>query len=258
MLSFSAGGTSAQDDSILYRAVAFVTGTEEPERSRGFRDGLKQAVVKLTGNASLATSPRLTPYLDGAAGLVASFEYEDRMKGIPVHDEQGTRERPHFLRITFDKGKLDNILTELTLKKWPLPRPRLSVLIAVITPKRRFVVTETSGPAYGQREVLRSVSERRAIPIALPENEKWISVKMIKAGTVDEMDKAPAAVGGNCPLSGTLKLDDKGIYWDMRWTLHCHGTSARWSLSGVTYDNALASGLEHSARILSQRDAKQH
>ena len=252
--SFGADSTSAQDDADLYTAVAFVTGTEEPERSRGFRDGFKQAIVKLTGNAGLANSSRLAPYLHEAADLVASFEYEDRMKGIPVHDEQGTRERPHFLRIVFARSKLDNALVELSLTKWPVPRTRLAVLLAVDVPKGSFVLTRTGQNGYGQREVLKSVSDKRAIPISLPADDGGIAASDIELNWTKQIEFAASSAGAECPLSGTLKLDAQGIYWNMRWTLRCRGKSTSWSLDGVTYDVALASGLEESARILSQQD----
>ena len=244
----------AQQDSDLYKAVAFVTGTQEPERSRGFRDGLEQALIKLTGRADLAGSPRLARYLDQSAGFIASFNYEDRMKGIPVHDEQGTRERPHFLRIVFTKSMLDNVLAELSLTKWPVPRPRLAVLLAVDVPKGSFVLTRTGEHGYGQREVLKSVSKKRAIPITFPADDERISVSDIESNRTKHIARAARSAGGKCPLSGTLKLDAEGVYWKMRWILRCRGKSSNWSLNGVTYDIALASGLEESARILSEQD----
>ena len=244
----------AQQDSDLYKAVAFVTGTQEPERSRGFRNGLEQAVAKLTGRAGLIGSPRLLPYLDRVGEFVASYEYEDRMKGIPVHDEQGTRERPHFLRIVFAKAKLDDLLAQLSWAKWPLPRPRLAVLLAVGVPKGRYVLTRTGVEGYGQREVLKSVSEKRAVPTALPQDSETISVEDIESDRTNKIDLASRAAGGDCPLTGVLRLDAKGIYWNMRWTLRCQGKSETWSLDGVTYDTALASGLEESARLLSREE----
>ncbi len=39
----------AREDAALYKAVAFVTGTEEPERSRGFRIGLEHSARILSG-----------------------------------------------------------------------------------------------------------------------------------------------------------------------------------------------------------------
>src|SRR5262245_20655805 len=110
-------------DDDLYKAETIVTGTGEPERLRGFKVGIEEAVIKLTGKASLAGSPRLEKIREQAAALVADYSYEDRMKGIPIHDEQGTRDRPHFLRIRFEKARMDAAIEAARLKKWAGERP---------------------------------------------------------------------------------------------------------------------------------------
>ena len=84
-------------DAALYRARAFVTGQGEVERARGFALALDEVLVKVSGDPSLRDEPGLTPLEIDAARLVARFDYHDRMSGIPVHDEQGTRERPFDL-----------------------------------------------------------------------------------------------------------------------------------------------------------------
>lgn len=89
MCAGTAGAKAAAiSDDDLYKAETVVTGTQEPERLRGFRVGAEEVVIKLTGKASLAGTARIKPILDDAAGLVADYTYEDRMKGIPIHDEQ--------------------------------------------------------------------------------------------------------------------------------------------------------------------------
>src|SRR5262245_58542317 len=110
--------TGAEPATDLYRVETVVTGTEEPERTRGFRVGLTDVAVKLTGDVRLSENGRLASILEHPHGLVDTFEYEDRMKNIPVHDEQGTRQRPHFLRIRFKAAELDQELAKLGLSKW--------------------------------------------------------------------------------------------------------------------------------------------
>src|SRR5688500_10874251 len=91
----------------LYRAKILVTGTAEPERTRGLRDGLVQVVIKLTGDAPLAGDARLEGMLRDPQRWVERFDYEDRLKDIPIHDEQGSRDRPYFLHMRFDPARLD-------------------------------------------------------------------------------------------------------------------------------------------------------
>lgn len=240
----------ALEDADLYKATAFVTGTQEPERSRGFREGLRQVVVKLTGNPELVDSPGIAAALERPADFIAQFSYEDRMKGLAVHDEQGTRERPHFLFITFDRAKLDAFVASMGAHKWPLPRPRLTILLTIRDARRGYVLTRDGEHGYGQREALKSVAEKRGVPILLPPRET-VTVETLGHAGDAALRKLSEQLAGDCPLAGNLALDAAGFYWDMRWTLVCQGRTQRWSLSGVSFDTALTSGIAESARLIS-------
>jgi hypothetical protein len=91
------------------------------------------------------------------------------MAGIPTHDEQGTRDRPHFLRMRFDAAKFDAALKKEGLPKWSGKRPLVAVWLAVKEAKRKYVLAREGGDGAGQRGGLRSASARRAIPSVLPE-----------------------------------------------------------------------------------------
>src|SRR5258708_5494550 len=80
-------------------------------------------------------------YEANAADLVASFRYHDRMSGIPVHDEQGTRDRPYDLTVSFDAAKIDAALRSLGLEPWKEPRQRLALFIGVQNGPTPYVLT---------------------------------------------------------------------------------------------------------------------
>ena len=54
LVLLSAACAQAIEIGDLYEAETIVTGTEEPERSRGFRIGLEEVLIKLSGDARLA------------------------------------------------------------------------------------------------------------------------------------------------------------------------------------------------------------
>ncbi|MGA7328778.1 MAG: DUF2066 domain-containing protein, partial [Rhodomicrobium sp.] len=92
----------------LYKAEVIVTGVGDAERLRGFREGIKEIVGKPTGNYALDEGTALQPFLSHPADFIQEFTYEDRMKNLPVRDEQGTRDRPFYLRMTADAAKLSS------------------------------------------------------------------------------------------------------------------------------------------------------
>lgn len=239
----------AHADLDLYRAETIVTGTVEPERARGFRVGLTDVVVKLTGDVRLAETDRLAPLLEQPHQLVEAFEYEDRMKNLPVRDEQGTRERPHFLRIRFKPAELDAALARIGLAKWTQERPRLAVWLGVKTAVGSFIVT-TTGNDYGQRVVILETAQRRGIPIWLPEEGRSSGVTYDDLAA-DKIDKiADIAKGTDAALSGVLSLNESG-YWDIVWRLRWQGRMRVWTRPGVSFDLAIKDGLQTAALIFS-------
>src|SRR6202165_6151930 len=101
----------------LYEAQAIVTGQGEPERLRALPDCLEDVLVKVSGDPRLIGDRRLLPLKANAENFVASFRYHDRMAGLPVHDEQGTRDRPYDMIVSFDEAKTDAALRSLGLRQ---------------------------------------------------------------------------------------------------------------------------------------------
>jgi uncharacterized protein len=251
LLALVSADVRAEPVRNLYNAETIVTGTQEPERTRGFRVGLEDAVVKLTGDARLIESPKLAPLLEKPHPLVEHFEYEDRMKHLPVRDEQGTRERPHFLRMRFKTAELDKALADLGLSKWAEDRPLLAVWVGVKAAANSFIVTTSGGESYGQRIVITETSQNRAIPIQLPGLQQGDTAVSFDDVAGDKFEKLKgASKNADALLSGVLSITESG-YWDMTWTLRWKDRSRVWTQKGVSFDTALKDGLQTAALIFS-------
>jgi hypothetical protein len=254
---FSASPAVAQElkhgGDDLYRAETIVTGTGEAERLRGFRVGAEEAVIKLTGNARLAGRPSIRPILDQAAGMVAEHSYEDRMKGIPIHDEQGTRDRPHYLRIRFDKAKFDAALRKAGLKLWQGERPLLAIWLGVRDARGRYVLASDGPEGYGQREVLKDASKRRGVPILLPaQGQSSVTYDSVQNRRWHLLEAEGRKLGAQGILAGLLEFDGN-VAWNTRWVLLAPQAKARWSMKGVSFDTALKGAIERTAATLSKQ-----
>src|SRR6516165_2036719 len=115
----------------IYTTRAVVTGKDERNRSLGFKLCFEDVLVKVSGDASILRDRRFEALAAVAGQYVSTFSYRDRLEGKPVHDEQGTHDRPHFLTCQFDRQKIDDIVRTLGRKPWPEPRPVLLMLLAV-------------------------------------------------------------------------------------------------------------------------------
>jgi hypothetical protein len=236
----------------LYKAETIVTGTGETERMRGLRIGAEDVLVKLTGEARLAGTKPASDVAEHAADLVADFTYEDRMKDIPVHDEQGTRDRPHFLRMRFDAAKFDAALKQAGLKAWTAERPTLAVWIGISEPRGQYVLAR-QGDGYGQREVLKDASKKRGIPILLPaEHQSEVIYDAVAKGDLAVLRQASRGLGGNAILYGVLDFDGEA-HWNARWAVAGDRVDAEWTMNGVTFDAAMKGAIDQVAAAFSKQ-----
>jgi uncharacterized protein len=243
MVTISDDARAAPLDAALYRARAFVTGQGEVERARGFALALEEVLVKVSGDPSLRNDPRLKPLEADAARLVASFDYHDRMSGIPVHDEQGTRERPFDLTVTFDPAGIDRALRVLGRKAWASRRPKLVVLLQIKDAAVAYTLASDGEHGLGQRLSLAAAAEQRGVPIVLPATEALAGI-----GSSDGSSRA-ARLGGDLALTGALVWQGQG--WQARWRLAWHGVRYRWGSDAVSFDDAFRNAMDGALQILS-------
>lgn len=243
----AAAQPAAIPDEDLYKAQTIVTGTGEAERRRGLRVGAAEILSKLTGDATLDATPKGKAFIETAVNTVAGLEYEDRMKDIPVHDEQGTRDRPHFLRMHFDRTRIDAALREHGLKKWEGRRPLVAVWLGIAEATRKYVLMRHGPEGYGQREVLKEASQRSGVPVILPEAGRTaITYEIVAKGDAATIRKETEALGADGILHGTLDFDGKA-HWNTHWTLNGGIVQSQWSATGQTFDEALRGAVARTA-----------
>lgn len=241
----------------LYKGETIVTGTREPERLEGFRTVLRDVLVKVSGEPKLLTDETTAALLEDAAAHVIDYEYEDRMKGIPVHDEQGTRDRPYYLRVTFDPAKVDALLARRGLSPWDADRPRLAMFLAVRQGSQYYMLTADGPRGANMRAAVAAASRRRGVPVVLPTRDNLdsagLTVDHLNLVAPDALAGATRAEGADKPLIGSLVWSEEALGWIARWRLSSKGEEKHWEISGVNFDEAFRFAMEGAAAILSGR-----
>ncbi|HXY99285.1 MAG TPA: DUF2066 domain-containing protein [Stellaceae bacterium] len=257
-IAFAALGKSAAADD-LYRTQAIVTGQGAAERARGFALCLEAVLVKVSGEPRLIDDPRLVPLKEKAASFVAGFDYRDRMQGIPVHDEQGTRDRPFDLTVTFDPWKIDAALRSLALAPWPEPRPRLAVLLGVRDATAAYVLAEDGERGLGQRQSLAAAAARRGLVLLLPQaavlSARHVTYRRLAAMGSSRRRALARESGGEAALAGTLVWTEAALGWTARWHFSWRGRAYRWHLRGVSFDDAFRHVVDRAVAVLSGHGA---
>jgi hypothetical protein len=248
-------GSGAAISADLYVARTLVTGQGEAGRQAGFATTLRQVLVKVSGDPTLASDPRVAAIAAEPAAFVAGFDYHDRMTGIPVHDEQGTRDRPYDLTVSFDHSKVDAALGALGHAPWPEPRPPLAVFVDVETGAVTYPLAGDGNAGRDLREALADAAWRFGMTAELPTAAVWAS---LREGAVPSpqassawIEAAALAMGGDRVLAGSLAWSDADLGWTAVWQMKSADQVVRWSIVGVSFDVAFRQGVGGAAQLLS-------
>lgn len=257
LMTFVAGcgtaGGAPRDE--LYQASTVVTGQGEANRASGFAQCLGEVLVKVSGDPRLLREPVTAAIAAQAQSLVRDFRYRDLMAGLPVRDEQGTRDRPYELTVQFHPDEIDVVLRSLGRQPWPAQRPRLMVFVRVQQGGQRFVLSRDENRAPGMREALAAAAAQVGMPTMLPPEDVLVdlgsSVWEAPAAYLPPLTVTARMRGSDAAIAGTLVWSDAALGWIAQWYLRANGTTHQWHVRGVSFDEAFRVAMRGSAQILS-------
>lgn len=253
------GATADDGVAALYQAKAIVTGTGEVNRQIGFGLCLEQVLVKVSGDQHVLSAPALPPLLSKAGTFVSSFHYHDRMAGIPIHDEQGTHDRPQDLACIYKPETIDALLDSLDLKPWLGKRPRLVIFLSVRHGEKTFLLTNTGKQGFYMRDSFHAAAVPLAMSILFPDaaaiRAAHIDADNLRRAGLAALDALAAANGGDRALAGTIVWSDKDLGWIAEWRLDSPSGMAIWRVKGVSFDEAFRNAIRGAAQLLSGHGA---
>jgi uncharacterized protein len=241
----------------LYQGHTIATGQVEETRIPGVRECFVQVLARVSGDARLIGDERVTALAENAGALITGLRYRDRMAGIPVHDEQGTYDRPYDLIVSFDPAGIDAALRSLGREPWAGARPRLTLFVAVSSPAGPFVLAADAERGADMRQALANAAELAGLPAALPKRAA-LSAAGLGPEALASADLAAlqaAASKDGRALAGALTWSDAEMGWIANWRMKFGGAEFRWGVRGVSFDAAFRNALSGAAQILSGNGA---
>ena len=253
-----AAAVSARAETLpeaLYRTQAIVTGTGETNRQPGFEECFRDVLVKVSGDQRLLAKAAVAAELPVAGRYVESFRYRDRLEGIPVHDEQGTHDRPHDLYCSFSRPKIDVFLATLGARPWLAERPKLVLFLGVRTATRDFVLSRDGTDSPYMRDSLLAAAAPLAMTVDVPDGTAMASAGLNAATLVSadwpRLEQIAAQAGGTVPLRGSLVWSDAELGWIAQWQLPASGHAVAWEVRGVSFDDAFRNAMAGALQVLS-------
>ena len=234
-------------DPAVYTCHVYVTGSDVRNRPAALDQCVRDVLVKLSGDPSVADDPR-SLLGERAAGLVEDFVYVDLMSDIATHDEQGTRDRPFDMIGHVRPEDAAKIIRDIARTAWTSPRPSLHVEISVSRGPLRYMLTGDDQQSERQREALLAAADRFAIRVHLPVTGdrmgEWLlhPLNLIGAPTEDRIE-----------LLGLMSWSDADFGWNVSWLYRTpNGERRRWNDTGLSFDQAFRSGIGRAAQSMSK------
>lgn len=139
----------------LLAATVPVVDQSDAERERGFRAGLGQVAVKLTGQRAVLDDPGVAQLVATAPRLVERYDYVE----VPAAgSEPEVGGAPGFLlQVSFSAAAVDAALRRLHVPLWPAQRPQLLLLASGSEADSAAVI-----------EIARRVLANRGVPVLEP------------------------------------------------------------------------------------------
>lgn len=244
---------AAFEPSDIYTSQVVVSGQGEANRITGFGICLERVLTRVTGDVTLADKPEAKAATAKAADYVAAYSYRDRLEGRPIHDEQGTYDRPHNLTCRFKTAPLDKLIAELGGKPWLMRRPVIAVFLDVEKPAAHYWVAANNARDLAMRQSFGNASNLIALDVVFPPETAAFNLGTSELDPASpELKQAAEAAGGDLPLAGRLVWSDADHGWVATWALEQGGTVHRWSVRGVSFDDAFRTALWGAARLLSE------
>ncbi|MGH7124378.1 MAG: DUF2066 domain-containing protein, partial [Stellaceae bacterium] len=235
----------------LYKSTVIVTGFDMRSRPSGFARALHETLVKLSGEPRLDNDPRVNDLAARADKLVASFDYVDQMAGIPIHDEQGTYDRPYYLTVVFDRAKIDQALADLGEKPWFGVRPVIVPVFDVDRLTKSYLLSSENPAAADQAEAFADVAADLDLHVHVPTEAE------LKAWGVTH-GQFPAPIAASTPeqaiVAGTLAFKEDLPGWVGTWRFKWRDAEYDWEISGVNFDSAFRNAIRGVLRIVSGHD----
>ena len=235
LVSVTAPPSSAQLTGEFYQATVIVTGTDMRSRPLGFGQALRAVLVNVSGEPRLHDDPRVSALAAHADAFVASFSYVDRMAGRPVHDEQGTRDRPYNLTVTFVPGRIDKALADLGQQPWGGARPVVVPVLAVRIGTASYLLSAENPAGAEQRAAFVDVVRAFDMTVRFPTEAEFAAW-----GISPDRFHSPnaTAAAGDALVTGTLEFKESLPGWVGVWRWRWRGADYAWGIQGVSFDEA--------------------
>ncbi|MBI3773603.1 MAG: DUF2066 domain-containing protein [Gammaproteobacteria bacterium] len=239
----------------VYEAQIPVKSMEQSERLEGYTQGLRQVVVKVTGDRRAVDNPVVAEMMKRASQWVLQYRYRDLPDVQAAALKAASFNR--MLVVEFDGGAVTSALAKANLPLWGRTRPQFLLWLAVDERTNRYLAGANSGLEV--EYYVNNAAWMRGLPVILPlqdlEDQSKLRFADVWGDFQQSIVDASARYGADGILVGRLNRLDSGA-WQGRWSSYQRGETLRWSNQGGSAAEVVTAGIDAVADNVGRRMAQ--
>lgn len=239
--SLAIGDVNAQSAPDLYAASVPVTEQSNAELQRAAGIGLREVLVRVSGQGDIVRNPALASALGDAQRYLDQYRYERNSINAPGA-------LPLVAKLKFTQSGVAQLLRSAGLPVWASKRPTLLIWLVSDDGKERQFVDEQSAMAVALREQ----AQRRGLQLRFPKDFNAASRDDIWQMDATKLRADGVAMAGEVLLLGRV-AQQSGRYVGA-WTSVASGPSAL-TVEGDSLMNYAAASIDRIADALAQQYA---
>lgn len=227
----------------IYRAEALVTTQQPSERASAARGGLRDVMIRVSGDRNAAAQPAIASAIRQAQNYLHEFSYASTDKKI---DSDAGPQPATLLIMKFSPAGIEQLLRDAGLPLWPANRPKLMV----------WMISESSDgaqhrvPDEAALQTVNGQAALRGLPLLFPlqDFEDTIALPSELLSTLDEtaIRTASERYKSDAILAGKLTQSADG-QWQSSWLLVQRHDVQPVSGNGADLAAQIASAIDFSA-----------
>lgn len=240
-------------DVAIYSGSAEVGSQSDADRESGLRGAFRSALIKASGDASLARDPALVAILGRASGLARHYAYRESTQT----GSDGAMELRMHIEAEFDPAGVESALRDLGRPLWGRERPTLLVWLVIDNNGNKQIANAFQQSALG---ALLTTAEQRGLPLQLPRMD---GADLNRVNPVTLWDAPPATIIGasqryNARVILVARLQKLSSGWTARYTLIEGHQFESWEFNDALASGALSQAINGSVDRIARRYATDH
>jgi len=219
------------------------------DREQALPQALGQVLIKVSGNSTIVTIPRIHGQLINASQILHSYRYQSNDNSA----------YPYLLIASFDRAAVNQMLTSNHQAIWGADRPLMLFWVVKVTDgNARFLSNSDDAQLYDH---LKWIAKARGLPVVYPLMDLTDLNAISSSDIINDQESMIINASQRYPHSGIVTVilsNTPNAQWQGQWTLELNGKRTQFSEQGDDAAQVMLQGMNQLADNLANNYSVLH